>query len=81
RQWSGYYEVTPDHSQIMGAHPSWPEGLFVAAGFSGHGMMMSPLAGELMAEYIATGRIPDLMRPYSPERFDENRLIDEAMVF
>ncbi|HLH45204.1 MAG TPA: FAD-binding oxidoreductase [bacterium] len=81
RQWSGYYEVTPDHSQIMGTHNSWPEGLLVAAGFSGHGMMMSPLAGELMAEYIATGRIPDLMRPYSPERFDENRVIDEAMVF
>ncbi|MEM0120254.1 MAG: FAD-binding oxidoreductase [Thermoprotei archaeon] len=81
RQWSGYYEVTPDHSQIMGSHHSWPENLYVAAGFSGHGMMMSPLAGELMAELIATNRVPELMRPYSPVRFDENKLIDEAMVF
>ncbi len=81
RQWSGYYEVTPDHSQIMGSHHSWPEGLYVAAGFSGHGMMMSPLAGELMAEHLDTGRVPPHMAPYAPERFEENRLIDEAMVF
>lgn len=81
RQWSGYYEVTPDHSQIMGAKTSWPEGLYVAAGFSGHGMMMSPLAGELMAEYLSTNHVPPLMRPYTPERFEQNRPIDEKMVF
>jgi len=81
RQWSGYYEVTPDHSQIMGAHPSWPEGLYVAAGFSGHGMMMSPLAGELMAELLSTNHTPQIMAPYTPERFEQNKLINEEMVF
>jgi sarcosine oxidase subunit beta len=81
RQWSGYYEMTPDHSQIMGSSSKWPEGFYVAAGFSGHGMMMSPLTGELMAENVADGRVPPLMEPYSPDRFERNRLIHEAMVF
>ncbi|MEM3671428.1 MAG: FAD-binding oxidoreductase [Thermoprotei archaeon] len=80
RQWSGYYEITPDHSQIMGEDEQWPEGLSVCAGFSGHGMMMSPLTGELMAEYLADGRVSPLMGPYSPERFRKGKLLDELMV-
>jgi Glycine/D-amino acid oxidases (deaminating) len=81
RQWSGYYEVTPDHSQIMGRGENWPENFYVAAGFSGHGMMMSLLAGELMAEHVADGFTPELMKPYSPDRFAKGNTLDESMIF
>lgn len=80
RQWSGYYEVTPDHSQLMGAGAGWPEGLFLCAGFSGHGMMMSPFTGELMAELLSDGRVNPLMAPYSPDRFSAGKPLDELMV-
>jgi len=80
RVWSGFYEVTPDHSQILGRDPEWPDGLYVAAGFSGHGLMMAPFVGEVMADQILEDRIHPLMKPYDPTRFEEKREIKETLV-
>lgn len=80
RVWSGFYEMTPDHSHIMGRGKDWPEGLYVASGFSGHGFMLAPLTGELMAEYVATGRLSDLAAPFSPDRFSSGNMLKEAVV-
>ena len=52
--WAGLYEVTPDHNPVIGEHPAL-EGFYVAAGFSGHGLMMSPAIGRVMTEIIRTG--------------------------
>ena len=51
--WAGLYEVTPDAHPIFGATPL--EGLFVCAGFSGHGFMHGPITGKLIAEIILDG--------------------------
>jgi len=80
RVWSGYYETTLDHSHILGRDPEWPKGLYVGTGFSGHGFMMAPFAGEVLAEYIVNEKIHPLMEPYLPTRFKENKLIKETMV-
>jgi len=80
RSWSGYYTMTPDHSHILGREPEWPENLYVATGFSGHGFIMSHLAGELMAKNILYDEVNDLMKPFLPTRFKEGRLIKETMV-
>ncbi|MGC8932710.1 MAG: NAD(P)/FAD-dependent oxidoreductase [Candidatus Methanodesulfokora sp.] len=80
RMWSGYYEVTPDHSHILGRDPDWPDGLYVGTGFSGHGFMMAPFAGEVLADYVAEDRVHPLMKPYLPTRFKEGREIKETMV-
>ena len=53
--WAGLYEMTPDQNALLGAHPALP-GFIVAAGFSGHGLMMAPAAGVAVAELIADGR-------------------------
>jgi sarcosine oxidase subunit beta len=53
-EWAGLYEVTPDDQPILGRLQA--EGLFVCAGFSGHGLMHGPGAGLLMAEEILDGR-------------------------
>lgn len=53
--WAGLYEVTPDDSPILGAVPS-VAGLYLCAGFSGHGLMHGPAAGLLMAEELLDGR-------------------------
>ncbi len=52
--WAGLYEVTPDHHPIFETHKD-PQGLFTCAGFSGHGFMHAPAAGEAMAELILDG--------------------------
>jgi sarcosine oxidase subunit beta len=54
-EWAGLYEVTPDDQPLIGAVPEH-DGLFVCAGFSGHGLMHGPAAGLLMAEEILDGR-------------------------
>lgn len=53
RQWAGSYTMTPDGSPIVGSTPL--EGLFVAVGMSGHGFMLGPALGELLAELIISG--------------------------
>jgi sarcosine oxidase subunit beta len=54
-EWAGLYEVTPDDQPILGRLPH-ADGLFVVAGFSGHGLMHGPAAGLLLAEEILDGR-------------------------
>jgi len=80
RAWSGTYNVTPDHSHVVGRCEEWPEGLYVNTGYSGHGLMMSPYAGELLAKLIAEGKMHPHLKPYSPERFREGRLIHEGLI-
>ena len=55
RVWAGLYEMTPDQTGILSAVPG-VDGLHVIAGFSGHGFMHGPIAGQLMAELVADGR-------------------------
>lgn len=80
RIWSGYYEMTPDRSHIMGRSKDWPEELYAVGGFSGHGFMLGPFAGKLMAEYLSLGKMNRLMIPYSPDRFKEGKTLKETFV-
>ena len=52
---AGLYEMTPDQTGIVSAVPD-VAGLHVVAGFSGHGFMHGPIAGQLMAEMLVHGR-------------------------
>lgn len=54
RGWAGLYPSTPDHHPII---DRIMEGLYVAIGFSGTGLMHSPAAGLLAAELIADGAL------------------------
>jgi len=55
RAWAGLYEMTPDQTGIVSAVPG-AAGLHIIAGFSGHGFMHGPIAGQLMAEMLVHGR-------------------------
>lgn len=80
RYWMGYYDMTPDHHPIYG--PVTPyENLFIAAGFSGHGMMMGPVTGKLIASWILDGRpYIDIAKNLTLERFKTGRLVKELAV-
>jgi sarcosine oxidase subunit beta len=65
----GVYDVTPDHDPILGPLAEAP-GLWVAAGFSGHGFMLAPAVGRLVAESVLDpGSGGPLLESFSPERF------------
>lgn len=77
--WAGLYEVTPDAHPIFGRTPV--EGFFVCAGFSGHGFMHGPVAGQLMSEIILNGKASTVdVSSLDLSRFAEGRLIREYNV-
>ncbi|MDN5806590.1 MAG: FAD-binding oxidoreductase [Brevibacterium sp.] len=54
--WAGLYEMTPDHNALIGEAEEL-SGFFYACGFSGHGFLMGPAVGEVVAD-LMTGRQP-----------------------
>ena len=78
--WAGLYEMTPDAMPIIGPAPA-VEGLFVVAGFSGHGFQHSPAAGRVLAEMILNGSVAGLdTTPFSFDRFSRDAGEGEATV-
>jgi len=51
--YAGCYDVTPDYNPMISPAPI--EGLWICAGFSGHGYKISPSVGELMADIMTRG--------------------------
>ncbi len=75
--WAGLYAVNiMDANAILG---EWPEikGLYLANGFSGHGLQQGPAVGRYMAELI-TGKSPTLdLSVFSPLRILKKNPIKE----
>jgi sarcosine oxidase subunit beta len=77
--WSGLYEMSPDHNAIVGRLGE-PEGLFGAAGFSGHGFQQGPVVGEHLAQ-LALGLEPSFdLSPFSLARFSDGNVRAELNV-
>jgi sarcosine oxidase subunit beta len=71
--WSCNYEMTPDDHPIVGAVPGTP-GLYIAAGFSGHGFMHTPATAQLIVEEMLDGKATTLdITDLSIERFRAGR--------
>ena len=69
------YAITPDWHPVIDRCPGI-DGLYVAAGFSGHGFKMAPVVGSLMAEMVLDGTCRTLdIRPLRFNRFDEKDLV------
>jgi FAD-dependent oxidoreductase domain-containing protein 1 len=73
------YEMTPDQNGIIDQHPVI-SGLYLACGFSGHGLMTSPATGKVMSELIRLGRFETIdASPFAYTRFERNQpFFDEA---
>jgi len=67
RQWTGICDVSADFSPIMGH--TGVDGLLITTGWGTWGFKAIPAGGSLMAELIATGTTPELLEPFSLDRF------------
>ncbi len=79
RQWAGLYNMTPDRTPILGAGAEVP-GFFMAVGFSGHGFMLAPMTGVLLAESILGLPASLPIEKMDLGRFARGELFDEPSV-
>lgn len=71
RSWAGVYAVnTLDGNAILGEWPT-TRGLFMATGFSGHGLQQAPAVGRYLAEGIL-----DVPHVLDLQRFGGQRILD-----
>ena len=75
RQWAGITDMTPDYSPIMGESPL--KNYWLDCGWGTWGFKATPVAGKRMAETIANGKVPDILLPFSLERFERFALLNE----
>jgi sarcosine oxidase subunit beta len=78
RQWAGCYDVTPDHSPILGETPG-VAGLLQMSGFVGHGFMMAPAVARRMADWMGGAR-DEIFERFNLRRFAEGRLEKETFI-
>lgn len=64
--WAGLYENTPDFQPLIGPLRA---GLWIAAGFSGHGFMMAPVLGRWLKIWMLDGAPPGDLSAFAPNRF------------
>lgn len=79
RQWAGCYDLTPDANPIVG-EVDGVEHFYQASGFMGHGFMMAPVMGRILAEHVAKGTELPMFERWSLRRFKEGKLLSEAMI-
>jgi sarcosine oxidase subunit beta len=75
---SGFYDVTPDNQPVLGSVEGLP-GLYLAAGFSGHGFMLAPAVGRRIADAVLGGVADDALEEFSYARFARGALQRELV--
>ncbi len=81
RAWAGTYDMCGfDHNVLLGAPAALPN-LFLANGFSGHGLQQSPAVGRGLAELLVHGGFRTLdLSELSPDRVAAGRPVVERNV-
>jgi glycine/D-amino acid oxidase-like deaminating enzyme len=75
----GIYDVTPDRQGIIGRVPGTDD-LWLAAGFSGHGFMLAPAIGRIVADAVVGTAQDEALAILDAGRFAEGRLVPESQV-
>lgn len=75
RSWAGLCDLSPDYSPILGT--TEVEGFHVSAGWGTYGFKAAPIVGQQLAELVAMNRTPELIAPFTLERFYTDQLVSE----
>jgi glycine oxidase len=70
--WVGFRPGSRDDAPILG--PSRIDRLVMATGHHRNGILLTPITADLISAYVLTGRLPDTLRPFTPERFADTSL-------
>ena len=71
--WVGFRPGSRDDAPMLG--PSGIDQFVVATGHHRNGILLTPITGEVISSYVLTGRLPEAVLPFAPDRFrDPHRL-------
>ncbi|MEV8328882.1 glycine oxidase ThiO [Kitasatospora sp. NPDC056731] len=73
---AGLRPGSPDNAPLLG--PTALPGLVAATGHYRNGVLLTPMTADLLAEYLATGELPELAQPFTPTRFSPDRSTTKA---
>jgi len=76
RQWGGTVDIAPDASPIVSKTPV--TGFYVSTGWGTGGYKAIPAGGETLAHTIVNDHPHPLVEPFSLDRFEKGRLVDEG---
>jgi sarcosine oxidase subunit beta len=76
RQWAGLCDMPPDFAPIIGPVED-VEGFILDVGWGTYGFKAGPAAGFRVAELIATGAVPSVLRPFRLRRFADMQPVGE----
>jgi len=68
---AGLRPGTPDNAPAIG--PGAQPGLVLATGHFRGGVLLAPVTADMVADYLSSGRLPELAAPFAPERFWRSR--------
>lgn len=74
---AGLRPGSPDNAPLLG--PTGLPGLHLATGHFRNGVLLTPVTGDVLAEVLATGTVPEEARPFSPTRFSPATLGTERV--
>jgi glycine oxidase len=64
---AGLRPASPDNAPLLG--PTGLAGLLLATGHHRNGVLLTPVTGDVMAQVLTTGELPEEARPFTPQRF------------
>jgi sarcosine oxidase subunit beta len=77
RHWAGLADMTPDMAPIMDGNDPI-EGYYLDCGWGYFGFKSSTVTGKYMAQFMATGECPEILKPFTLRRFEQHRLMGET---
>ncbi len=77
RHWAGLADMTPDMAPIMDGNAPI-EGYYMDCGWGYFGFKSCAATGKYMAQFMATGECPKILKPFTLKRFEQHRLMGET---
>ncbi len=77
RCWAGLADMTPDMAPIMDGNDPI-QGYYTDCGWGYFGFKSSAVTGKYMAEFMASGECPEILKPFTLRRFENHRLMGET---
>ncbi|MCP4349330.1 MAG: FAD-dependent oxidoreductase [Desulfobacterales bacterium] len=77
RAWGGLADMTPDMAPVIDGN-NYIRGYYMNCGWGYFGFKSGPVTGKYMAQHMASGTCPEMLRPFRLNRFEEYSKMGET---